>query len=224
AHADNRNPLARGKIMRGERRQEIVAVNKILGGVNAPGGFPGQAQLLGALRTHGKHNGGRRELLQVNDGDSRLAADRHMAEIMPVGQAQHLGKLLAQADLHLVLGGINAVFGQAAGLDIAVEDDHFVPALGNLLRGKHSRRPRADYEDSLHLDSSRSSNAGEAQDRYVPSNSVRSFGCKRPVFLLSLTLHANASPSYTHFPSGSHVRLGVSSALAGVSAVSLFSI
>ncbi len=74
---------------------------------------------------------------------------------MHVGQAQHLGKLLAQPDLHLVFGGINTVLGQAAGLDVTIQDDHFVPALGNLLRGKHARRSRAYHEDGLHVVSSR---------------------------------------------------------------------
>src|SRR5258707_14740436 len=69
-----------------------------------------------------------------------------MAEVMHVGQAQHLGELLAQSDLHFVFGGIDAVFGQATGFDVTVKDDDFMPALGNFLRRKHPRRSRADHE------------------------------------------------------------------------------
>src|SRR5438270_13123146 len=82
-----------------------------------------------------------------------------MAEVMDVRQAQDFGKLLAQPDLHLVLGGINAVFGQPAGLDVAVQDDHFMPTLGDLLRGKHAGRSCANHENGLHLGSLQSSNA-----------------------------------------------------------------
>src|SRR5215831_14634486 len=69
---------------------------------------------------------------------------------MHVAQAKHLGKLLAQSDLHLVFGGIDAVFGQAAWLDVAIQDDDFMPALGNFLRGKHSRRSGTHYKNSFH--------------------------------------------------------------------------
>src|SRR5262245_51148345 len=66
---------------------------------------------------------------------------------MDIGQAQDLGELLAQANLHFVFGGINAVLRQAARLDVAIEHNHFMPALGNLLRGKQSRwsRPHNEY-------------------------------------------------------------------------------
>ena len=73
-----------------------------------------------------------------------------MAEVMHVGQAQHLGKLLAQPDLHLVLGGIDTVFSQATGLDVAVQDDDLMAALGDFLRGKHSCWSCTNHKDSLH--------------------------------------------------------------------------
>ena len=80
----------------------------------------------------------------------RLAAHRNVAEVMHVGQAQHLGKLLAQANLHLVFGGIDAIFSQAAGLDVAVQDDDFMAALGNFLCGKHPCWSCTNHKDSLH--------------------------------------------------------------------------
>ena len=61
------------------------------------------------------------------------------------------GKLLAQTELHFVFGGIDAVFGEPAGLDVAIENDDFVSALGYFLRGKHSSRSRADHEYGLHM-------------------------------------------------------------------------
>ena len=69
---------------------------------------------------------------------------------MHVGQAQHLGKLLAQADFHLVLGRVDAVFSQASGLDIAIKNNDFMPTLGNLLRSKHPRRSRSHNKYSFH--------------------------------------------------------------------------
>src|SRR4029077_18699381 len=101
---------------------------------------------------------------------------------------QHLGKLLAQPDLHLVLGGINTVLRQAAGLDITVQDDHFVPALGNLLRGNHAGRSRAYHEDGLHLGSLQNRRA-TAQSRYFP---LISSVLLLPVVLLSLTIRTHA--------------------------------
>src|SRR5262249_42011902 len=74
----------------------------------------------------------------------------HVAEVVYVGQAQHFGELLAQADLHLVFGGINAVLGQAAGFDVAIEDDDFMPALSDFLRSEHSCWSGADHEHGLH--------------------------------------------------------------------------
>ena len=54
AHADDRHALARGKITRGKRRQQVVAVNEVLGRINAPDLFAGQPQFLCPLRAHGK--------------------------------------------------------------------------------------------------------------------------------------------------------------------------
>src|SRR6478609_2948126 len=73
-----------------------------------------------------------------------------MAEVVNIRKAQHLGKLLAQPDLHLVLGGIDTVFSQAARFDVAVQDDHLMAALGDFLRGKHSRWSCTNHKDSLH--------------------------------------------------------------------------
>src|SRR5215469_11391558 len=74
-----------------------------------------------------------------------------MAEIVDIGQAQNLGKLLAQSNLHLVFGGIDAVFRQPARFDVAIEDDDFMAALGDFLRGEHSRWSGTDHEYGLHM-------------------------------------------------------------------------
>ena len=52
---------------------------------------------------------------------------------MHVGQAEDFGKLLSQAGLHLVLGWINPVFGQPAGLDVAIQDNDFMACLSDFL-------------------------------------------------------------------------------------------
>ena len=69
---------------------------------------------------------------------------------MDIGQSQNLCELLSQANFHLVFQRINTVLRQPAWLDVAIQDDRFVPGLGQLLRGKHSRRPGSDYENSGH--------------------------------------------------------------------------
>src|SRR5215831_4387057 len=46
---------------------------------------------------------------------------------------QNSSKLLAQALLHFVLGGKNAIFGQPTGFNIAVEQHHVRPSFGQFL-------------------------------------------------------------------------------------------
>src|SRR5262245_10906160 len=46
---------------------------------------------------------------------------------------QNSPKLLAQALLHFVFGGKNAIFGQPTGFDIAVEQHHVRPSLCQFL-------------------------------------------------------------------------------------------
>src|SRR5579884_333936 len=77
-----------------------------------------------------------------------------MAKVMHVWQTQHLGKLLAQSDLHFVFGEIDAVLGQTAGLNVTIQDDDFMPALGDFLCGKHARRTCANHKNGFHVVSS----------------------------------------------------------------------
>jgi len=73
-----------------------------------------------------------------------------VAEVRQVGVAEHLGELLAQANLHLVFNGINAVFGQPAGFDVAIQQNHLMARLRDLLRREQARRTRAHNEHSFH--------------------------------------------------------------------------
>src|SRR5450432_37938 len=151
AHADDGNALSGGEIVRRIRRQQVVVIDEILGCVNAAGGFTGQAQLLGTLRAHRENDGRGIQRLEIGHGNGRTLGHGHMAKIMKVIEAQNFIELLAQSNLHFVLGGINAVFGQSAGLDVAIKDNGLVAGLGNLLCGKHSRRTRANDEYRFHV-------------------------------------------------------------------------
>src|SRR5215467_11462480 len=62
---------------------------------------------------------------------------------------QNSPKLLAQALLHFVLGGKNAVFGQPTGFNIAVEQHHVRPSLGQFLRSIQPGWARADNANQV---------------------------------------------------------------------------
>ena len=79
-----------------------------------------------------------------------MLGNTNMPEVVHIGQSQHFGKLLAQPNFHLVFGGINSVFGQAAGFDVAVEDYNLMPSLRNFLCREESCRSRAYDEYRLH--------------------------------------------------------------------------
>ena len=55
AYADDSDSLSDREVPRGERRQQVVVVNEILGGVDALGVLTRQTHLFRALRSHGKH-------------------------------------------------------------------------------------------------------------------------------------------------------------------------
>ena len=69
---------------------------------------------------------------------------------MNVRQRQNLGELLAQAELHLVLEGIDAVLGKATGLDIPIEQKDLVTGHGYFLGGKQTRWACAHNKHSFH--------------------------------------------------------------------------
>src|SRR5258708_3954117 len=90
---------------------------------------------------------------------------------MNVRQAEDLGKLLTQSDLHFVFGGIDTVLSQAAGLDVAIQDDDLMSALGDFLRGKHARGTRTNHEYSFQVPSLRVYAAGNAENTENQVNS-----------------------------------------------------
>ena len=73
-----------------------------------------------------------------------------MSEVVNVRQGQYLGELLAQPDFHLVLGGIDSILGETAGLDVTIEDDYLMTGLRNLLCREKSGWSRTNDEHRLH--------------------------------------------------------------------------
>src|SRR5215831_1454228 len=62
---------------------------------------------------------------------------------------QNSPELLAQALLHFVLGGKNAIFGQPTRFDIAVEQHHVRPSLGQFLGSIQSSWTSADNANQV---------------------------------------------------------------------------
>jgi hypothetical protein len=80
----------------------------------------GQAQPFGALRAGSDQDRLKTGFEQVFQHDIAAAADRHIAKVVDFRNRQDLLKLVAQTLLHLQLIRVDAIFSQAAGLDIAV--------------------------------------------------------------------------------------------------------
>src|SRR5690348_6849841 len=150
AHADDGDALAGGEILAGEGRELVVEIDEILGGIDAPGVLARETELLGSLRADGVNGSGWVEGAKVTEVERIVVANGDVAKVVNVGKSQDLRELLAEADLHLVLGGIDSVLGEAAGLDVAIEDDDGVAGLCNFLGGKHTGGSGADDEYGFH--------------------------------------------------------------------------
>ncbi len=70
-----------------------------------------------------------------------------MAQVGDARIAQDLLELAAQTALHLVLVEEDPVLGEAARLDVAVEQYDAMSRLGEFTRAINARRARADHND-----------------------------------------------------------------------------
>src|SRR5262249_30296824 len=120
----------------GKRRELVIVVDEILGGIDAECILAWHAQLLCSLRANREYQRRWAEAAQCIDRYRRIGTNRHVAEVMNIGQRKHFLELLAQTHLHLIFDGIDAVLGEAAGLDVSIENDGLMPGLSDLLRGK----------------------------------------------------------------------------------------
>ena len=144
ADADDGDTPANREVLPAERRQFVVVVDQVLGVVDAAQVLAGQAQPFGALRAHGDQDGLKAEAAQLVQGQVAIVANRYVAPILNLRQAHQLAKLLAQTFFHFVFVRKDAVFGQAARFDIAVEQHHMRTRHGQLARGKQAGRSGAD--------------------------------------------------------------------------------
>src|SRR5438128_434266 len=122
-----------------------------------------------------------------------------VSEILDVRMRQDLRELLAQSGLHLVLGGIDAVFRQPSRLDIAIEDHNAVAGLGQLARGKQSCGAGAQHEDRLHLTSTPVPPTMPTRLMIKQSKRIGPFLCLF-LFLMSLAVHAQTNYEIQVYP------------------------
>lgn len=125
-------------------------VDEVLGGVNAFGVFAGEAEAVRALRSAGVEDGRGVHGVKIGEGEVASVADFYVAEVGDVGQRQGLGELLAKAELHFVFERIDAVFGETAGLDVAVEEHGAMAGERDFASGKDAGRAGSNDKDSFH--------------------------------------------------------------------------
>ena len=102
-------------------------VDNILGVVDAFQIFPGKPKPLSALRSDGYHDGLEAHGAQFFQPQIAFLPDDKVAIVMDIGRCQDLAELFPQAIFHFAFIVINAVFCQAAWLDITIDQSHLCP-------------------------------------------------------------------------------------------------
>jgi hypothetical protein len=133
AHANDRDAPANGKLPLAERRQMVVVIHQVFGVDHSDGIFARQPETLGPLGPSRTNQGIETECLEVSQGQYPLFSHTTVAIVIHLWIRQNSPKLLAQTLLHFMLGGKHAIFGQPTGFDIAVEQHHMRPSLGQFL-------------------------------------------------------------------------------------------
>ena len=85
------------------------------------------APLLGFLKRSGEN------YQQIENREVPTGADGSIAIIINQRRGKDMAELFAQPAFHLQFIRVDAVFGQAAGLDIAVEQHHPHTVIGQLM-------------------------------------------------------------------------------------------
>ena len=149
ADPDDGDPPADRVGLLAEGGQVVVVIDEVLGVVDAGQPLALDPQILGALRADGEDQRVESEGLQVRDRHVSMLRHSHVSEVGYAGITEDLLELAAEAALHLVLVQEDAVFGEAAGLDVPVEQDD-AAALGGQRAGREeSRRAGSNHCDEM---------------------------------------------------------------------------
>jgi hypothetical protein len=134
-----------------ERREAVVVIHEILGVVRAGQPLALDAEVLGALGADGEHERVEAHPGQGLDGEIAALRDGHVPQVGDARIAEDLLELPAQAALHLVLVEEDPVLGEAARLDVAVDQDHAGALRGERAGGEETGGARADHRDQVDL-------------------------------------------------------------------------
>ena len=130
ANPDDRHPLPDAEVPPAELGQSVVVVDEIFRVIDAFGVISRDPEGLGPLRPGGDDDRrGGEQLLDLRERQVGRLSDLDVAVIMDPRIDEDLAELLADPLLQFVLVEVDPVLDEAAGLDVAVEDDHFVPRL-----------------------------------------------------------------------------------------------
>ena len=86
---------------------------------------------------------------EIVDGQVAALPDGDVAQIGHTGVGEDLLELSPQPALHLVLVEEDPVLGEAAGLDVAVQEQHAAAAGGERAGGEQARGAGADHRDHV---------------------------------------------------------------------------
>ena len=121
-----RRPIS--KLALGEGRQRIEVIDDVLGMIDADGLFALDAQLLRPLRSGGHDHGAKTHVLEILERQRLILPHHHMTQIKYFRVGENSFELFAQTGLHLFLVDKDAVLGQTARFDVAIDQDHPMPA------------------------------------------------------------------------------------------------
>src|SRR5262249_57266676 len=123
AHAYDGDLAPYGEIALGKGGEAIVVIDEVLGVIDAGQPLTLHPEIFRALGAMGEHEGIEAKALQVRDGERSVAAYVHVPDVGDARIAQDLLELASQPALHLVLVEEDAVLGEPARLDVAVEEE-----------------------------------------------------------------------------------------------------
>jgi hypothetical protein len=127
----------------------VVVVDEILGVIHAGQALPLDAEVFRALRADGEDERVEARAAEIVEGEVARLAHRHVSEIGHARVREDLLELAAEAALHLVLVEEDAVLGEPARLDVAVQEQHAASGGGERAGGEEAGWACTDHRHDV---------------------------------------------------------------------------
>src|SRR5262249_53741194 len=133
-----------------EFRQAVEVVDQVLCVIDAGRAVAGDSQCLCPLCADGDDDGGWfQNRAQLFEREVALCADLKMSQIMYAWISQDHAELFSHALFQFVLVEIDAVFDQASGFDVAIDENDFMAGFGQFAHAIDAGRACADGDDKM---------------------------------------------------------------------------